>query len=37
MNEAGADMYVIGSSGFLNTSDPEAIKKGIEHFRELVK
>ena len=37
MNEAGADMYVIGSSGFLNTSDPEEIKKGIEHFRELVK
>ena len=37
MNEAGADMYVIGSSGFLNTSDPEEIKKGIEHFRALVK
>ena len=36
MREAGADMFVIGSSGFLKTDDPAQIAAGIATFRKIV-
>lgn len=30
---AGADMYVVGSSGFLNSNDADAVRDGIARFR----
>ena len=35
MKAAGADSFVIGSSGFLKTSDPDTIRSGIREFAEL--
>ncbi|MBQ8508522.1 MAG: ribulose-phosphate 3-epimerase [Clostridia bacterium] len=36
MDAAGADMYVIGSSGFLKSSDADEIAAGIAEFRKTV-
>ena len=35
MREAGADMFVIGSSGFLTTDDAQTIAAGIGEFRKI--
>ena len=37
MRESGADMFVIGSSGFLKTSDAAEIASGIRAFRAAAK
>ena len=36
MRAAGADMFVIGSSGFLKSDDPAEIAAGINTFRKIV-
>ncbi len=37
MQEAGADMFVIGSSGFLKSMDENDMTAGIQAFRELLR
>lgn len=36
MRNSGADMFVIGTSGFLNTRDPREMEAGIQHFQSLI-
>ena len=35
MKRAGADMFVVGTSGFLNTSDTDEVADGIRKFRKI--